>query len=146
MFSSTFEQHLERLGEVLDRLITAGLKVKPSKCQLGRRRVIFLGHVVSQEGVATDPAKVEAVSSWPEPGSATEVRSFLGLAGYYRAFVKDFSTVAKPLSELGEKGRKFVWTEACGGAFQRLKDRLIQAPISGLPTCGGTTDPRHRRQ
>ena len=87
VFSRTFEDHLQRLGEVLGHLEAAGLKVKPSKCHLGRRKVAFLGHVVSAEGIQTDPHKIEAVRDRPSPESLTEVRSFLGLAGYYRAFV-----------------------------------------------------------
>ena len=133
VFAASFEEHLERLEEVLQRLRTAGLKVKPSKCQLGRRRVGFLGHIVSQEGVGTDPAKVEAVRSWPAPASTTEVRSFLGLAGYYRAFVPDFSTVAKPLSALAEKGRVFHWSEECQEAFNELKRLLTASPILAFP-------------
>ena len=137
VFSRTFEEHIERLGEVLDRLIGAGLKVKPSKCQLAHRRVLFLGHAVSEEGIGTDPEKVEAVQSWPAPRGVTEVRSFLGLAGYYRSFVKDFSTIAKPLSALAEKGRSFVWTEECGVAFEMLKQRLMQTPVLAFPHAEG---------
>ena len=137
VFSASFEEHLARLGEVLDRLIDAGLKVKASKCQLGRRRIGFLGHVVSKDGVQTDPAKVEAVESWPEPISSSEVRSFLGLAGYYRAFVPNFSTIAKPLSALAEKGRAFAWSAECGEAFSKLKELLTQSPILAFPHAEG---------
>jgi hypothetical protein len=137
VFAPTFEQHLLRLEEVLDRLITAGLKVKPSKCQLARRAVTFLGHVVSENGVSTDPAKVEAVESWPSPGTVTEVRSFLGLAGYYRAFVPGFATIAKPLSSLAEKGRVFKWDEGCEEAFRELKRLLTAAPVLAFPHAEG---------
>ena len=137
VFSRDFGDHLERLGEVLTRLTDAGLKVKPSKCTLARKKVAFLGHVVSEEGVATDPAKVEAVRTWPVPETLTEVRSFLGLAGYYRAFVPDFATLAKPLSTLADKGRAFVWTEECREAFDGLKDLLTKSPILGYPADEG---------
>ena len=133
VFSNGFDQHLERLGEVLGRLIAAGLKVKPSKCQLARREVGFLGHVVSHRGVSTDPEKIVAVEGWPAPGNVTEVRSFLGLAGYYRAFVPDFATIAKPLSSLAEKGKTFSWTEECTQAFEALKRKLVEAPILAFP-------------
>ena len=130
VFARTFDEHLVRLGEVLDRLIAAGLKVKPSKCQLVRRRVMFLGHRVSEEGIGTDPAKVEAVQSWPIPTTVTEVRSFLGLAGYYRSFVRDFSCIAKPLSALAEKGRTFLWSKECTETFERRKGQRGGSPYN----------------
>ena len=133
VFSRDFQSHLERLGEVLRRLESAGLKVKPSKCHLARKRVAFLGHVVSAEGVSTDPAKVEAVKGWPTPQSLTETRSFIGLAGYYRAFVPDFATIAKPLTMLADKGRVFRWSEECQTAFDTLKGLLTEAPVLGYP-------------
>ena len=133
VFSRDFESHLQRLGDVLGRLEDAGLKVKPSKCHLARRKVSFLGHVVSEEGIQTDPRKVEAVKDWPSPASLTEVRSFLGLAGYYRSFVPDFATVAKPLTALADKGRTFHWSEECEVAFLELKRLLTQSPILGYP-------------
>ena len=133
VFSRDFEGHLQRLGAVLERLELAGLKVKPSKCRLARRRVSFLGHVVSAAGIQTDPAKVEAVRDWPTPASLTEVRSFLGLAGYYRSFVPDFATVAKPLTTLADKGRAFQWNCECETAFGTLKTLLTESPILGYP-------------
>ena len=133
VFSPDFESHLERLGTVLGRLEEAGLKVKPSKCCLARREVSFLGHVVSAQGIATDPAKVRSVRNWPVPRTLTEVRSFLGLAGYYRAFIPQFATVAKPLSALADKGRAFRWDGECEEAFRELKNRLTSAPVLGYP-------------
>ena len=134
VFSRDFKGHLQRLGEVLGRLEAAGLKVKPSKCRLVRGEVAFLGHVVNAEGISTDPSKVEAVRGWPTPGtSLTEVRSFLGLAGYYRSFVPEFATIAKPLSSLADKGRVFKWTSDCEDSFRLLKELLTQSPILGYP-------------
>ena len=137
VFAGSYKEHLERLGEVLDRLIQAGLKVKPSKCQLGRPEVAFLGHRISQDGVGTDPDKIEAVRNWGRPESTTDVRSFLGLTGYYRSFVPEFATIAKPLSALGEKGRRFQWSEECEVAFRTLKERLMGAPILAFPKAEG---------
>ncbi len=133
VFSRDFDSHMQRLGEVLSRLEAAGLKVKPSKCHLARREVGFLGHVVSEAGIATDPAKIEAVKDWPVPNSLTEVRSFIGLAGYYRSFVPDFATLAKPLTSMADKGRFFHWNEGCQVAFDALRELLMSSPILGYP-------------
>nr|GEX65637.1 DNA/RNA polymerases superfamily protein [Tanacetum cinerariifolium] len=90
--------------------------------------VAFLGHIVSAEGITMDPAKVEAITKWPRPTSVTEVRSFLGLAGYYRRFVEGFSRLALPLTKLMRKGEKFVWNEEREKSFEELKQRLVSAP------------------
>ena len=94
----TFDEHLTNLKAVFDRFREAGLKLKPSKCALCQLEVEFLGHIVSAEGVATDPAKTEKVASWPVPKSRCEVQQFLGLANYYRRFVHNFAEIAKPLA------------------------------------------------
>ena len=133
IFGKTFDQHLHNLQQVLDRLRQAGLKLQPSKCQFLQHEVIFLGHVVSQNGVAPDPEKTSKVAQWPTPSSAKEVQQFLGLASYYRRFVKDFAAVAKPLHRLTEKGVPFVWTDQCQGCFNTLKTLLTSAPILALP-------------
>ena len=137
VFSSTFDEHVERLGRVFDRLSAAGLKLKPSKCQLFQKRVSFLGHVVSGKGIEPDPAKVSAVTEWPVPRSVTEVRSFVGLASYYRCFLANFSEIAGPLLNLTKKGVPFVWDERCQTAFDRLKLGLVSAPVLALPLDGG---------
>ena len=121
VFGPDFETHAARLEAVLTKLAAAGLKVKSQKCQLGRREVTFLGHIVRASGVSTDPDKIKSVAEWPVPASVGEVRSFLGLAGYYRTFVKDFATVAKPLSAAAEKDKRFVWSSDCEEAFEELK-------------------------
>lgn len=133
VFGRTFEEHLSRLGEVLSKLKTANLKVKPSKCNLFSTEVQYLGHVISAEGVKADPGKVEAVRAWPVPINQTEVRSFLGLASYYRRFVRGFAEIARPLHQLTEKGKRFKWDEACQRAFVELKTHLISAPILAYP-------------
>lgn len=133
VFGQSFQEHLSRLGEVLNKLQTANLKVKPSKCNLFSTKVKYLGHIISADGVMADPAKLEAVRSWPEPTNQTEVRSFVGLASYYRRFVKNFAEIARSLHALTEKGRRFKWDEGCQNAFVALKMCLILAPILAYP-------------
>ena len=110
---------------------------KFSKCEFWLREVAFLGHVVSSKGVMVDPSKVEAVSSWPRPTSVTEIRRFLGLAGYYGRFVQDFSKIVSALTRLTKKGVDFVWSEECEKSFEELKKRLITAPVLVSPDGSG---------
>ena len=100
VFSRTPEEHLHRLKAVLNKLKATDLKLKPSKCDLFKQQSNYLGHVVSKEGVSTEPEKIKAVKEWPQPTTVTEVRSFLGFVSYYRRFIPNFSKVAKPLSKL----------------------------------------------
>ena len=130
IFSHTFQEHVYHLGEVFEHLRSAGLKVKPSKCQLLRKSVNYLGHVVSREGVETDPQKTESVANWPAPSNAKELQQFLGLASYYRRFVKNFAHIAAPLHRLTEKGKIWSWSAECDLAF---KQKLISAPILAYP-------------
>jgi len=111
----------------------ADLKLKPSKCNLLRTEVSFLGHVASGEGIATDPSKIELVRDWPTPSDVKEVRSFLGLASYYRRFVLTFTEIAAPLHALTVKNKQFEWTTNCSRAFERLKLALISSPILAMP-------------
>ena len=136
VYGRTFQEHLERLAAVFERLERAGLRLKPSKCHLLRRNVEFLGHVVSAEGISTDPAKIERVKDWPVPTNVGDVRSFLGFAGYYRRFVKDFSTTAKPLTDLLRDGTPFVWTGNCQQSFRQLCAQLTDAPVLAYPRFG----------
>ena len=114
-----FEQHLCNLQQVLKRFRNAGLKLQRAKCSLYQEEVSFLGHVVSAKGVATDPSKSQRVSNWPIPTNQKEVQQFVGLAGYYRRFVKNFAHIAKPraLHHLTEKKVQFQWTEDCQKVF-----------------------------
>ena len=102
VFRQTPEEHLHRLKAVSNKLKAAGLKLKPSKCDLFKQQINYLGHVVSKEGVSTDPEKIKAVTEWSQPTTVTEVRSFLGFVSYYRRFIPNFSKVAKPLNKLLE--------------------------------------------
>ena len=137
IYGKTFGEELDRIEAVFQRLRKAKLKLKPKKCHLFCKQVGFLGHVVSEEGVATDPEKIEAVKAWPTPTSVTEVRSFVGLASYYRRFIKGFAVVARPLHKLMEKEERFRWTKECGESFAELKKRLVSAPILGYPRLQG---------
>ena len=137
VFSETIDQHLERLVAVLDRLRSAGLKLKPEKCSLFQKSVSFLGHVVSEHGIATDPKKIKAVQEWPVPRSTREVRAFLGLAGYYRRFVPRFAAIASPLHALVGKGGSFTWSEEAQRSFDQLKSALTSPPILAMPMDSG---------
>jgi predicted aspartyl protease len=136
LFSSTVEEHFSRLKLLLVRLRDANLKLKPSKCELFRRQVEFLGHVVSGEGIATSPSKIQAVSEWPTPRSVKDVRAFIGLASYYRRFVQGFAEVAAPLHALTGKEQSFLWDDRCQVAFQQLKQALTVAPVLAMPLDG----------
>ena len=109
---------------------------KLSKCDFWLKEVSFLGHIVSAEGIRVDPVKIEAIVNWKPPRNVTEVRSFLGLAGYYRRFVQGFSVIASSLTRLLRKGVKFEWDDKCQSSFERLKEILIEAPVLIQPTSG----------
>ena len=134
IYSTTPEQHIERLRAVLTRLRGAGLKLKPSKCDVMRSSVEFLGHRVSADGIEPHPQKISAVTDWPTPETLRELRAFLGLCGYYRRFVDHFSSVTSPLYSLTEKGRPFNWNAECQIAFEQLKRHLTSCPILCMPT------------
>ena len=133
IFSSTFDEAVNRLDTVFQRLASAGLKLNPKKCNLFRKEVAYLGHVVSEDGVSTDPEKISAITQWPRPKNLTEVRSFLGTCSYYRRFIRNFSQIAKPLHLLTEKNRPFDWTPNCDDAFHLLKSALTSSPILAYP-------------
>ncbi|KAL0561191.1 hypothetical protein IC582_001612 [Cucumis melo] len=133
IYSKTEAEHEEHLHQVLKTLRANRLYAKFSKCEFWLKKVSFLGHVVSSEGVSVDPAKIEAVTNWPRPSTVSEIRSFLGLAGYYRRFVEDFSHIAIPLTQLTRKGTPFVWSPTCESSFQELKQKLVTAPILTVP-------------
>ncbi|KAL5010990.1 hypothetical protein ScPMuIL_013295, partial [Solemya velum] len=133
VFSSTFEEHVTHLEEVFARMRRAGLKFKSSKCSMAQRKLLYLGHEISGTGIATDPAKIEAVRNWPDPVSLKDVQKFLGLASYYGRFVKDFSIIANPLTSLTRKDVKFEWSVACQESFKILKERLTSSPILVYP-------------
>ena len=124
VFSKTVPEHLTRLRILFDKLRCANLKLKPSKCNILRDKITFLGHVVSKVGIETDPEKTRSVDEWPRPRSVHDVRSFLGLCSYYRKFVQNFAIIAKPLHALTGKYIKFEWSMECEKAFVGLKKRF----------------------
>jgi hypothetical protein len=107
---------------------------KLKKCEFWMDRVVFLGHVISRDGITVDPSKIEAVVNWVRPTNVSEVRSFLGLAGYYRRFVEGFSCIATPLTRLTWKNAKFEWTNECERSFQELKQWLVSASVLTIPS------------
>jgi hypothetical protein len=121
VYSRSEEEHEEHLHLALQKLQENRLYAKLSKCEFWMKQVAFLGHVISKGGISMDPRKVQDVLSWNRPISVGNIQSFLGLAGYYRRFIKVFSKISKPMPELLEKDKKFEWTSAYEASFQELK-------------------------
>ena len=109
------------------------LKAKLSKCNLLRQQVLYLGHVISLDGIAADPSKAERITDWPTPQNVQEVQQFLGLMSYYWRFIQNFAAIARPLHRLTERGRAFKWTVKCENAFVKLKLCLRSSPILAFP-------------
>ncbi|KAL6184764.1 hypothetical protein ACLB2K_046164 [Fragaria x ananassa] len=124
VYSRSEKEHAKHLRIIMHTLRNSQLYVKLSKCEFWLDKVGFLGHVVSVEGLSVDPQKVEAVSNWRRPTTVMEIRSFLGLAGYYLRFVQDFSKIAAPLTMLTKKGVKFKWSDQYEQSFQELKNPI----------------------
>ncbi|KAJ0938220.1 putative nucleotidyltransferase, Ribonuclease H [Helianthus annuus] len=133
IYSKNQADHEKHLRCILKLLHHEQLYAKFSKCEFWLRDVQFLGHVVSERGIQVDPAKVEAVMNWQEPKTPTEIRSFLGLAGYYRRFIENFSRIAAPLTSLTRKKIKFDWGPKQQESFDILKKKLSNAPVLTLP-------------
>lgn len=136
VFSNTQEEHFEHLRKALQVLKEQKFYAKLSKCEFNKSEVKYLGHIIGADGVKVDPDKVTAVTEWPEPSNVGEVRSFVGLASYYRKFIKDFSMIARPLHDLTKKGLVWgpdTWTVQCRAAFNTLKAKLSSAPVLALP-------------
>ncbi|GKA83030.1 putative reverse transcriptase domain-containing protein [Tanacetum coccineum] len=127
------EEHEGHLQLILELLKEEKLYAKFSKCEFWIPKVQFLGHVIDSKGIHVDPAKIESIKDWASPKSATEIRQFLGLAGYYRRFIEGFSKIAKPMTKLTQKNVKFDWGEKEEAAFQLIKQKLCSAPILALP-------------
>jgi hypothetical protein len=133
VYSRNEEEHEGHLRLVLQKLRDHKLYAKLGKCEFWLKQVAFLGHVVSKGGISVDPSKVQDVLSWKTPTSVSDIRSFLGLAGYYQRFIKGFSRISRPMTELLEKDKEFKWTSACESSFQELKKRLTTTPILVMP-------------
>ncbi|GKB51641.1 putative reverse transcriptase domain-containing protein, partial [Tanacetum coccineum] len=133
IYSRNKEEHANHLRIILELLKKEKLYAKFSKYDFWIHIVQFLGHLINSQGLHVDPAKIEAVKNWASPTTPTEIRQFLGLAGYYRRFIKDFSKIAKSLTELTQKNKKYIWGKDQESAFQLLKQKLCEAPILALP-------------
>ncbi|GJS10641.1 putative reverse transcriptase domain-containing protein [Tanacetum coccineum] len=133
IYSKNKKEHEEHLKQILELLKKEELYAKFSKCEFWIPKVQFLGHVIDSEGIHVDPAKIESIKDWTSPKSPTEIRQFLGLAGYYRRFIEGFSKIAKPMTKLTQKKVKFEWGDKQEAAFQLLKQKLYSAPILALP-------------
>ncbi|XP_017416566.1 uncharacterized protein LOC108327363 [Vigna angularis] len=133
IYSKSCEEHEEHLRMVLSVLREKELYAKLSKCEFWMKEVQFLRHIVSAGGISVDPAKVRAVLEWESPRSVTEVRSFVGLAGYYRRFIEGFFKIVAPLTQLTRKDHPFAWTDRCEASFQELKQKLTSAPLLVIP-------------
>ncbi|GJU47471.1 reverse transcriptase domain-containing protein [Tanacetum coccineum] len=133
IYSRNEEEHANHLRIILELLRKEKLYAKFSKCDFWIHIVQFLGHLIDSQGLHVDPAKIEAVKNWTSPTTPTEVRQFLGLAGYYRRFIEGFSKIAKPLTRLTQKNKSYIWGEEQESAFQLLKQKLCEAPILALP-------------
>jgi hypothetical protein len=132
IYSKNREEHEEHLRLVLQVLREHQLYAKFSKCDFFQKQVHYLGHVISKEGVAVDPDKIRSIMEWPTPKDVSDIRSFMGLAGYYRRFIKGFSKIGCPITALQKKGVKFTWTSECEERFQALKYLLTHAPMLNI--------------
>ncbi|KAL4113894.1 hypothetical protein QTP88_017450 [Uroleucon formosanum] len=133
VIGTSLEDHLNQLEKVFDRFQKYNLKLQPSKCEFLRKEVCYLGHIITDKGVKPDLKITDCVSNFPTPKTEKDVRSFLGLAGYYRHFIPNFSLIAKPLTTLLKKDTEFIWTDLCQNAFLELKQLLSQQPILQYP-------------
>ena len=137
-YSKTAEDHLKHLEEVFVTLRNANLKLKPKKCQLFQRQVMYLGRVIGVDGTSPDPEKTSKVKEWPVPKTVRDVRSFIGFANYYRRFIKNFASIAKPLHDLTKKSARFEWTPAQQASFDQLRLELVTAPVLQYPDYSGS--------
>ena len=133
VFAATWEEHLTCLRQAFEHLRHAKLKLGADKCTFAAREVSYLGHRVTEEGLLPDPALLATIREISPPQNATEVRSFLGLAGYYRRYVKNFAAIAGPLHAMTRKDAVFHWSTDCQDTFERLKTLLTTSPITAFP-------------
>lgn len=133
IYASSLTEHEAKFNKLAERLRVANLRLQPDKCEFLRKEVAYLGHIISQEGVKPDPKKIEAVLNFPRPKNAKNIKQFLGLAGYYRRFLNDFSRIAKPLTVLLKKDEPFIWLEEQEKAFVTLRDNLCTEPLLQHP-------------
>ena len=134
IFSRSEEEHYRIIKEVLERIKEAGLRINPEKCHLFKKELKFLGHIISEEGIKTDPNKIVAIKTFDRPKCIKNLRSFLGICNYYRRFIKEYSKKARALEEIcGKNKEKLIWTDNCDKAFEDMKAALTEAPILTFP-------------
>ncbi len=133
IYANNLTEHNHRLTEAFQRFRQHNLKLQPSKCSFLRKECLYLGHIITENGIKPDPAKVDCVSGFPQPKNAKDIKSFLGLVGYYRKFIQDFAKIAKPLTKLLKKDEKFLWNNECGISFETLKKSIISPPVLQYP-------------
>lgn len=133
IYSKSLDEHKQHLTAVLDILREHKLLIKPSKCSFVTQQLEYLGHIIGAEGVCTDPSKIEVVQQWVPPTNVKQLRGFLGLSGYYRKFIKGYSVISRPLSDLLKKNTPFIWTSTHQDAFCALKQTLSSAPVLHMP-------------
>ena len=136
VFSHSLEDHLGHLKVVMKRLVEVGLKLKPEKCHFARPELEYLGHIITREGLKTNPRLIGAVKDFPSPRNVHDMRRFVGLASYYRRFIHNFPRIAFPLHYLTKKDAQWLWTPQCESAFQQLKSLLTTAPVLAYPNFG----------
>jgi hypothetical protein len=132
-YNKSMADHLKHLSVVFDALGTARLFANMDKCIFCTQRVSFLGYVVTPQGIEVDSRKIAAIQEWPTSTTVTQIQSFLGLTGFYRSFIRDFSSIAAPLHELTKRDVPFSWSDSQEVAFRTLKDKLTHAPLLQLP-------------
>lgn len=128
-FSENFQTHLQHLRLIFQRLREANLTLQTAKCKFAAKRVIYLGHILSKSGIEVDPDKTRAISTLPPPQNPKKLRSFMGMANYYRKYIFGYSKICTPLNALLYKNAKYIWTESCQQAFDTIKSHLLNAPI-----------------
>lgn len=133
IYANNLTEHNQRLTEIFQRFRQHNLKIQPSKCSFLRKECLYLGHIITEDGIKPDPAKIECVSKFPQPKNSKDIKSFLGLVGYYRKFIQDFAKIAKPLTKLLKKDEKFIWDNECSISFQTLKQSIISPPVLQYP-------------
>jgi len=129
IYATSLEEHERKYNLLMERLRNANLKLQPDKCEFLKTEVTYLGHVISKDGVKPDPKKLEAVKQFPRPKSPKNIKQFLGLAGYYRRFIPNFSKLAKPLTNLLKNDTRFEWTPTQEESFEVLKEKLCEEPV-----------------
>ena len=133
VFSENMEEHIEHLDEIFKRFRAAILKLPPAKCSFGAPQVTYLGHILSKKDVQSDPSKIEAMRTFPQPTSPRTLKSFLGSIGFHRRYIRVYSEIVSPMLRLLKKDEKFAWDEQCQESFENLKNAMVNAPILRFP-------------